>query len=194
MVRLITLVGSGSKVRLVCFDGEWREIYSAYITCTRMARNLLTEWWAARIRCRLPQGGTGSGFSLIKLAQFTVRATLPTRNHFLGRDLVNRRVCQGKQGFGQTKTMAMLTTIAGASGAVAAGTMVGVVGAQAAANALVPAAMAYFGTIVAGVGTIHTAGGAAATLQWFTTLAVGTAAAPLGVTVGGATALLLLLI
>lgn len=33
------------------------------------------------------------------------------------------------------------------------------------ANMLVPVAMAAFGTVVPGVGTIHTAGGVAATLQ-----------------------------
>lgn len=49
-------------------------------------------------------------------------------------------------------------------------------GAQAAASAAVPPVMSFFGTVVPGVGTMHAAGGAAATLQWFSTLAIPVAA------------------
>ncbi|TMW62251.1 hypothetical protein Poli38472_009744 [Pythium oligandrum] len=63
--------------------------------------------------------------------------------------------------------------VAGAAIGAAALPLAGV-----AAGALVPAAMSTFGTVVPGVGTLHAAGGVAATLQWasatlYTASAVG---------------------
>eukprot|EP00122_Pirum_gemmata_P006395 Pgem_evm1s5846 len=58
------------------------------------------------------------------------------------------------------------------------------------AAALVPSAMSYFGTVISGVGTIHAAGGVAATLQTFAAFSSSTAAvvggAAVGAGVGGA--------
>ncbi len=65
--------------------------------------------------------------------------------------------------------------VGGVGGAAGVGAVAGV---QAAAGALVPWAMCAFGTVVPGVGTVHAAGGIAATLQ-----AVSMAATPVGLPV-----------
>lgn len=49
--------------------------------------------------------------------------------------------------------------------AVVAGLAVGVIAVPALASALVPVAMKTFGVVITGVGTMHAAGGVAATLQ-----------------------------
>ncbi len=73
--------------------------------------------------------------------------------------------------------------IGGVGGAAGVGAVAGV---QAAAGALVPWAMSTFGTVVAGVGTVHAAGGVAATLQY-----VSMVATPVGpaIVVGAAVAI-----
>jgi hypothetical protein len=53
----------------------------------------------------------------------------------------------------------------------------------------IPWAMSLFGTVVSGVGTIHQAGGVAATLQATTTALVKPAAALVGGAVGGVASL-----
>lgn len=72
-------------------------------------------------------------------------------------------------------------------GAAVGGAVAGV--SQSAAGALVPWAMSTFGTVVPGVGTIHAAGGAAATLQSFAAMSAGPLVAG-GVVVGAAAGLL----
>ncbi len=63
----------------------------------------------------------------------------------------------------------------------------GILGTGTVANLLVPVAMSTFGTIISGVGTIHAAGGMAATLQAAAAYA-GTYTTPamLAVVMGGA--------
>ena len=75
---------------------------------------------------------------------------------------------------------------------VALGAGVGATGGaavQVIAGYLVPVAMSYFGTVVSGVGTLHAAGGVAATLQTIAAASVTTVAVP-GALVGAATLLL----
>ena len=59
------------------------------------------------------------------------------------------------------------------------------VGAQSLAGALVPWAMSAFGTVVPGVGTMHTVGGVAATLQTASVATIG-AASGVGIVAVGA--------
>ncbi|KAJ0390584.1 hypothetical protein P43SY_012073 [Pythium insidiosum] len=54
------------------------------------------------------------------------------------------------------------------------------------AGLLVPTAMSYFGTVVSGVGTIHAAGGVAATLQYTAATYATTSAAAMGGAAGAA--------
>ncbi len=54
------------------------------------------------------------------------------------------------------------------------------------AGALVPWAMSTFGTVISGVGTIHAAGGVAATLQATSAALVTTKAAAIGAAIGAA--------
>jgi len=62
-----------------------------------------------------------------------------------------------------------MANIAAGAGGGAVAAVAGVAGAQALSAALVPWAMATFGTVVIGVGTLHAAGGVAATLASFRT-------------------------
>jgi hypothetical protein len=78
-----------------------------------------------------------------------------------------------------------IATAAAAVGAAGTGAVAAVAGVQAAAGALVPIAMSTFGTVVANVGTMHAAGGVAATLQ-----AVSMAATPVGPAFAAGAALL----
>ncbi|CAK4108621.1 unnamed protein product [Aphanomyces euteiches] len=54
------------------------------------------------------------------------------------------------------------------------------------AGALVPTAMSYFGAVVPGVGTLHAAGGVAATLQWTAATLGSASTVAWGGAIGGA--------
>ncbi|OQS06903.1 hypothetical protein THRCLA_20265 [Thraustotheca clavata] len=56
------------------------------------------------------------------------------------------------------------------------------------AGAAVPVAISYFGTVIPGVGSLHAAGGVAATLQWASIALASSSAAWSGAALGAATA------